>query len=107
MGAEAARIAEETADEPDDPDEDAALWRRLVAVARGDLPAARVEHALHPWTSYVVLPIFALANAGIVARRGRSRPPPRPRVALAVVLGLVVGKTSASRPASPLAVRLG
>ena len=27
--------------------------------------AARLEHLLHPWSSFVVIPIFALANAGV------------------------------------------
>jgi NhaA family Na+:H+ antiporter len=35
------------------------LARRSVSVVE------RVEHALHPWTSFLVLPIFALSNAGI------------------------------------------
>ena len=77
-------IAAEAADEPDDPDADAALWRRLAWLSRESIsPLVRLEHALHPWTSFVVLPLFALANAGIVldadaidaATETRSRSP--------------------------------
>ena len=52
----------------------------------------RLQHRLHPWTSYVVVPVFALANAGIHVRGGAARR----RAALAVTLGIffayVVGK---------------
>jgi NhaA family Na+:H+ antiporter len=52
---------------------------------------SRIEQALHPWSSYVIVPIFALANAGIPidaeAFEGSTS------VILGIVLGLVVGKT--------------
>ena len=71
VSAEAIRIAAATADEPDDPDADAAHWRRLAWLSREAIsPLACVEHALHPWSSFVVIPIFALANAGIVLGAG-------------------------------------
>ena len=78
VSAEAMRIARETADEPDDPGRGRrALAAPGVAVARGHLPLTRVENNLHEWSSFVVLPIFALANAGIVLdaslARGRHR----------------------------------
>jgi NhaA family Na+:H+ antiporter len=67
----------------------------------------RLEVALHPWTSFVVIPIFALANAGIplsvdgVGDAGSSA------VAGGVVLGLVVGKVVGVLGAAWLAVRFG
>ena len=65
----------------------------------------RIERALHPWTSFVVVPVFALANAGIeltgdTLSGGSS-------VALGVVLGLVVGKTVGISLFSWVACRLG
>jgi NhaA family Na+:H+ antiporter len=52
---------------------------------------SRIEDALHPWSSYGIVPIFALANAGVVvsaeAFEGSTS------VILGIVLGLVVGKT--------------
>ena len=50
-------------------------------------PLVRLEHALHGFSAYVVMPLFALSNAG-VGWSGFSGG----RVSLAVILGLVVGK---------------
>ena len=36
-----------------------------LALAEAVSPLARVEHLLLPWTTFVVLPLFALANAGV------------------------------------------
>ncbi|MCB1013981.1 MAG: Na+/H+ antiporter NhaA, partial [Acidimicrobiales bacterium] len=53
-------------------------------------PAERIEHALHPWTSFVIIPIFALANAGVplTAEPLRDLSP----VLVGIVAGLVLGK---------------
>jgi NhaA family Na+:H+ antiporter len=51
-------------------------------------PLERLEHALHPWVAFLIMPVFALANAGVAidpAALGSS-------VALAVAAGLVLGK---------------
>jgi protein-disulfide isomerase len=56
-------------------------------------PNDRLQHALHPWTSYVVVPLFALANGGVDLSGdllGRVLGSP---LVLGIVLGLVVGKT--------------
>jgi protein-disulfide isomerase len=55
-------------------------------------PNERVQHLFHPWTSYLVVPLFALANAGVgldgdVIRRAASSP-----VTIGIVAGLVLGK---------------
>jgi Na+:H+ antiporter, NhaA family len=108
ISAEAVRIAEETADEPDDPDQDAALWRRLAWLSREAVsPLTRVENDLHGWSSFVVLPIFALANAGIVLDADSLEAATETRVALAVALGLVLGKTIGLTVGAAIAVRLG
>jgi NhaA family Na+:H+ antiporter len=67
----------------------------------------RLEHFLHPWTSYVIIPIFALANAGIVIsidsiERAFSSP-----VTLGILFGLVVGKTVGVGGAALVATKLG
>jgi len=54
-------------------------------------PALVLEHALHPVTTWFVLPVFALFNAGISLEGGVGEAIRSP-VALGVVLGLVVGK---------------
>ncbi|MDP8909822.1 MAG: Na+/H+ antiporter NhaA [Chloroflexota bacterium] len=54
-------------------------------------PLIRMEHALHPWSAYVVLPVFALANAGVqVTLDGLGDALTGP-VGLGILLGLVVG----------------
>jgi len=51
-----------------------------------------LEHRLHPWSSFMVVPLFALANAGIVIDADSVRRAASSSVALGIVLGLVVGK---------------
>ncbi|MGQ0609170.1 MAG: Na+/H+ antiporter NhaA [Chloroflexota bacterium] len=56
-------------------------------------PNERLQHALHPWSSFVVVPLFALANAGLDLSAdllGRAVSSP---LVIGIVLGLVVGKT--------------
>ncbi|NED99214.1 Na+/H+ antiporter NhaA [Phytoactinopolyspora halotolerans] len=67
----------------------------------------RLERALHPWSSYVVLPIFALANAGIDLGGGVLGEALGSPITLGVATGLVVGKTVGVTVTSWLAVRLG
>jgi Na+/H+ antiporter NhaA len=55
-------------------------------------PNARLQNLYHPWTSYVIVPIFALANAGIVVNGGfLSRAYSSP-ITLGIVFGYVIGK---------------
>ena len=90
---EAHRIADETTDEPWPPDVDAPQWLRLAALSKEAVsPLARLESVLHPWSSFVIVPLFALANAGIVVSGGAIREAFSSPVTLGVVLGLVVGK---------------
>jgi NhaA family Na+:H+ antiporter len=65
-----------------------------------------LEDTLHPWSSFVVVPIFALANAGVVLDADSLRAAATGTVAWGVVLGLVVGKPLGIMTASALAVRL-
>ncbi|MDQ4096122.1 MAG: Na+/H+ antiporter NhaA, partial [Actinomycetota bacterium] len=51
-----------------------------------------LEHRLHPWSSYVVVPLFALANAGVSLGGDALAAAFRSRLTLAIVVGLVVGK---------------
>jgi NhaA family Na+:H+ antiporter len=65
----------------------------------------RAIDALHPWTSFVVVPVFALANAGIELSGESLRSPSA--VFVGVVAGLVVGKLIGVAGFSWLAVRVG
>jgi NhaA family Na+:H+ antiporter len=108
VSGEAVRIAELTADEPEDPDEDASHWRQLAWLSKEAIsPLARIEHGLHQWSSFVVLPTFALANAGIVLDGDSLSTAAQSRVALGIVLGLVLGKTIGLVLGAALATRLG
>jgi NhaA family Na+:H+ antiporter len=65
-----------------------------------------VQHALHPITAFTVLPLFALANAGVDLRGGALADAATSRLAWAVLLGLLVGKIVGIGGATWLAMRL-
>jgi NhaA family Na+:H+ antiporter len=65
-----------------------------------------LEHCLHPWVNYAILPLFALANAGVKLGGGELSDPTGRRIALAVALGLVVGKFLGIAGATLAALRL-
>ena len=69
----------------------AALAIPMQLDAGGDSLLLRMEHALAPWVAYLILPLFALANAGteLGGSGGHSLLAPLP---LAVAAGLVLGK---------------
>jgi NhaA family Na+:H+ antiporter len=68
-------------------------------------PLQRMEHALEAPVAYVIMPLFALANAGVALSGvgGAARSP----VALGVALGLLFGKPLGVTVATVLAVRSG
>lgn len=68
--------------------------------------AERMERTLHPWSSYVILPIFALGNAGVYLGGGVLGEALGSSVTLGVATGLVVGKIVGITVTSWLAVRL-
>jgi Na+:H+ antiporter, NhaA family len=68
-----------------------ALITPATPVAGRDV-LGELEHRLHPWVNYAILPLFALANAGVKLGGGELSDADGRRVALAVALGLVVGK---------------
>ncbi len=70
-------------------------------------PAERIAHLLHPWTSFLIVPLFALANAGVVIKADSFDAPGATAVTLAVMIGLVVGKTLGITGAAWLAARSG
>jgi NhaA family Na+:H+ antiporter len=68
--------------------------------------AERIQDVLHPWTSYIVIPLFALANAGVAFERQLLVDAVSSPVALGVVTGLVIGKPLGVIGAAWLATRL-
>jgi Na+/H+ antiporter NhaA len=65
----------------------------------------RLQYRLHPWTSYAIVPLFALANAGITFSGGLLGDALRSPVTLGIVVGYVVGKPVGIVGASWLATR--
>ena len=51
-------------------------------------PLQRLEDGLHPWVAFVIMPLFAFANAGVLLSPSSLREP----VAVAAAAGLVIGK---------------
>lgn len=89
--------------------EDHELDRRQIAhelmlVSRESVsPLERLEHGLHTWVGFVIMPVFALANAGVRIQGGAIFEP----VALSVMAGLVLGKPIGIVLFSWLAVKIG
>ncbi|MBA5777056.1 Na+/H+ antiporter NhaA [Stappia sp. F7233] len=73
------------------------------AVAESLSPVERLEMMLHPWVGFAIMPIFALANAGVTITAADLGQP----VSLAIFAGLVLGKPMGVLGFSWLAVRLG
>jgi Na+/H+ antiporter NhaA len=85
---------------------------QLAQVARESVeqalsPNERLQHRFHPWSSYVIVPLFALANAGIPLSAGFLGDALRSPVTLGIVLGYVVGKPLGILAAARLAQRIG
>jgi NhaA family Na+:H+ antiporter len=88
----------------DRPHDRSRLVGDLTATARETLsPLERLETALHPWVAFVIMPIFALANAGVALQPAAATH----RIAWAVAAGLVLGKPLGITVFSWLAVRSG
>lgn len=67
---------------------------RELSRARQQLiaPVLSVQASLHPWVAYGIMPLFALANAGVSLRGLSFADPNAAAVALGIVVGLLVGK---------------
>ncbi|HPV07203.1 MAG TPA: Na+/H+ antiporter NhaA, partial [Aggregatilineales bacterium] len=64
------------------------------------------ERSLHPWTTYAIIPIFALANAGVDLRGDLLGTVTHP-ISIGIILGLVLGKSTGITLLSWIAVKLG
>jgi NhaA family Na+:H+ antiporter len=83
---------------------ESALRALEVIYERVESPASKVLRAAEPWSSYMVLPIFALANAGLVFTPGLLEG--QLQLVLGLMLGLVVGKPVGIVAGAWIAVRL-
>lgn len=88
-----------------------ALASPMQAFARAnrDLlpPVVRVEMALHSWVAYGIMPLFALANAGVNFEGIAWSTAGAPAVFIGIVAGLVLGKPCGVLAATYVAVRTG
>lgn len=80
------------------------MLQTVALTARESMPPLeRLENALHPWVSFAIMPLFALANAGVEIHPASLVEP----ISVAVAVGLLVGKPIGVVAASWLAVRSG
>lgn len=83
---------------------DHGVLRAVEIAARETLaPLERLETGLHPWVGFAIMPIFALANAGVPLTASELGDP----VVYAMIFGLAIGKPIGILGASWIAVRLG
>jgi Na+/H+ antiporter NhaA len=68
-------------------------------------PNERLQYMLHPWTSYAIVPLFALANAGVHVTGGLLEDAIRSPITLGILVGYLVGKPLGIAGASLLASR--
>ena len=87
-------------------DQTAAIHDLELACQDVESPLQRMEHALHPWVVFAVMPLFALANSGVSLDSGMAGSLTE-RVSLGIVFGLVVGKPVGIILFTWLAVRTG
>lgn len=91
-----------------DEDRQQVALQEFERLSRGfEAPLERLERVLHPWTSFIIVPIFALANAGVVVSSEAVRSAIESPVTLGVFFGLVVGKPVGILAFSWIAVRSG
>lgn len=76
------------------------------AAKHAQSPLQRLEHSLHPWQAFVIMPVFALANAGLPIG-AESLELMTETTSLGVIAGLIVGKPLGVTLCSWLAVKAG
>ncbi|MDH7488903.1 MAG: Na+/H+ antiporter NhaA [Anaerolineae bacterium] len=68
-----------------------ALLALETAARKAEAPLQRLEHSLHSWAAFVIMPVFALANAGVALGESGAAGFTHP-TAMGIALGLVLGK---------------
>ncbi|MFF1418157.1 Na+/H+ antiporter NhaA [Streptomyces sp. NPDC058280] len=77
-----------------------------IGLASAISPNARLQRLYHPWTSYVIVPVFALANAGITISGSQLARAFTSPITLGILFAYVVGKPVGILGASLLTTRL-
>ena len=84
------------------------VLREVLTDARETVPITdRLIHILHPWTAFVILPLFALANGGVEISAGGLADAATSPITLGIVFGLVLGKMIGIVVATWIAVASG
>jgi NhaA family Na+:H+ antiporter len=93
QSAAAAAIRDRIAEPPagDAEDREGRMWGVSRVAREAVSPLRRMETYLHPWTAFVILPVFALANAGVPLSLGELGDALGSPIGLGILLGLVVG----------------
>jgi len=84
-----------------------AVRRTMIQAQEVVSVAERLEHVLHPYSSFVIIPVFALANAGVQMDVGTLGDAVSSPITAGIVLGLVVGKLVGITGFSYIAARSG
>jgi NhaA family Na+:H+ antiporter len=84
----------------------AAIWQLEDLAEKAQAPMQRLEHGLHPSVAFFIVPLFALANAGVVLGDAVG-PALGSSVSWGIAVGLIVGKQVGIMAAAWLIVRLG
>ena len=88
-------------------DEAQAIAEEIERLSRGtEGPMERLESTIHPWVSFLVLPVFALANAGIIFTSETVSAAASSSVTLGIAAGLLAGKVVGIVGFTWLAIRL-
>jgi Na+/H+ antiporter NhaA len=77
-----------------------------LGVASAISPNERLQYRLHPWMSFVIVPLFALANAGVHVDANLLSSAVTSPITLGIVLGYVVGKPLGTLAGARLSVRV-
>jgi Na+:H+ antiporter, NhaA family len=94
-------------DDPDSEMSEATMWEASRLAREAVSPLARMEEQLHPWSAFVILPLFALANAGVALSPAELGDALTGQVGLGILIGLVVGAPLGGLLFAWLAYRVG
>lgn len=83
-----------------------ALQELLNTSRNAETPLQRLEHSLHPWVAFAIMPVFALANAGVSLHTALTTALTH-TVTLGIIAGLVIGKQVGITLAAWLVIRCG
>mgnify|MGYP001598737438 FL=1 len=92
--------------EPLKEEQRAAIQALESAIEHVEMPLERLERVMHPWVTFAILPLFALANAGVALGSGFTEALTS-LVSLGIIAGLVIGKQIGITFFAWLAVRFG